>query len=56
MVIRKKPINGYSCAPYELYIGELRDDALKFIPWNKMPLRGPSDQLYSKGNGFSKML
>ena len=55
-LLAKKPINGYSCAACESYIGDLRDDAYKFIPWNKMPLRDPSDQLYRKGNGFSKML
>ena len=55
-LLAKKPINGYSCAACESYIGDLRDDANKFIPWNKMPLRDPSDQLYRKGNGFSKML
>ena len=55
-LLAKKPINGYSCAACESYIGDLRDDAYKFIPWNKMPLRDPGDQLYRKGNGFSKML
>ena len=55
-LLAKKPINGYSCAACESYIGDLRDDAYKFIPWNKMPLRDPNDQLYRKGNGFSKML
>ena len=37
-------------------IGDLRDDANKFIPWNKLPLRDPGDKLYRMGNGFSKML
>ena len=55
-LLAKKPINGYSCAACESYIGDLRDDAYKFIPWNKMPLRDPGDNLYRKGNGFSKML
>ena len=55
-LLAKKPINGYSCAACESYIGDLRDDAYKFIPWNKMPLRDPGDTLYRKGNGFSKML
>ena len=55
-LLAKKPINGYSCAACESYIGDLRDDAYKFIPWNKMPLRDPGETLYRKGNGFSKML
>jgi len=55
-LLAKKPINGYSCAACESYIGDLRDDAHKFIPWNKMPLRDPGDKLYRMGNGFSKML
>ena len=55
-LLAKKPIGGYSCAACESYIGDLRDDAHKFIPWNKMPLRDPGDKLYRMGNGFSKML
>ena len=55
-LLAKKPVNGYSCAACESYIGDLRDDAHKFIPWNKMPLRDPGDKLYRMGNGFSKML
>ena len=55
-LLAKKPISGYSCAACESYIGDLRDDAHKFIPWNKMPLRDPGDKLYRMGNGFSKML
>ena len=55
-LIAKKPINGYICAACESYIGDLRDESHKFIPWNKMPLRDPGDKLYRMGNGFSKML
>ena len=55
-LLAKKPINGYSCAACESFIGDLRDDTNKFIPWNKMPLRDPGDNIYRKGNGFSKML
>ena len=55
-LLAKKPVNGYSCAACESYIGDLRDDAHKFIPWNRMPLRDPGDKLYRMGNGFSKML
>ena len=47
---------GYSCAACESQITDLRDDSHKFIPWNQMPLRDPSDKLYRMGNGFSKML
>ena len=55
-LLAKKPINAYSCASCENYIGDLREDSHKFIPWNKMPLRDPGDKLYRMGNGFSKML
>lgn len=55
-LLAKKPISGYSCAACESVIGDLRDDANKFIPWNKLPLRDPGDKLYRMGNGFSKML
>ena len=47
---------GYSCAACESYIGDLKEDSHKFIPWNRMPLRDPGDKLYRMGNGFSKML
>ena len=55
-LLAKKPLFGYSCAACESMIGNLRDDANKFIPWNKLPLRDPGDKLYRMGNGFSKML
>ena len=55
-LLAKKPINGYACASCESFIGALREDSHKFIPWNKMPLRDPGDKLYRMGNGFSKML
>ena len=55
-LLAKKPISGYACASCESFIGDLREDSHKFIPWNKMPLRDPGDKLYRMGNGFSKML
>ena len=55
-LLAKKPINGYACASCESFIGDLREDSHKFIPWNKLPLRDPGDKLYRMGNGFSKML
>ena len=55
-LLAKKPINGYSCASCESYIGDLSNDIKKFIPWNRMPLRDSSDNLYRMGNGYSKML
>ena len=55
-LLAKKPITGYSCAACESMIGNLKDDANRFIPWNKLPLREPGDKLYRMGNGFSKML
>ena len=55
-LLAKKPLSGYSCAACESMIGNLKDEANKFIPWNKLPLRDPGDKLYRMGNGFSKML
>ena len=55
-LLAKKPINGFSCAACESYIGELKNDKNKFIAWNKLPVRDPGDKLYRMGNGFSKML
>ena len=55
-LLAKKPINGYSCASCESYLGDLSNDIKKYIPWNRMPLRESSDNLYRMGNGYSKML
>ena len=38
-LIAKKPVNGYSCASCEGYIGELNDKTTDHIPWNKYPAR-----------------
>lgn len=54
-LLAKKPIGGNSCASCEAYIGDLWENR-EFIPWNKMPIRDPSDKVYRIGNGFSKML
>jgi hypothetical protein len=54
-LLAKKPLNGYSCAACESYIGELKDNT-QYIPWNRYPLRDPNEKLYRIGNGFSKML
>ena len=55
-LLAKKPINGFSCAACESYIGDLRNDKNKYIPWNKLPVRDPAEKLYRMGNGFSKIL
>ena len=55
-LIAKKPINGFSCAACESYIGDLKNVKNKYIAWNKLPVRDPGDKLYRMGNGFSKML
>ena len=55
-LLAKKPINGFSCAACESYIGDLKNDKNKYIAWNKLPVRDPGDKLYRMGNGFSKML
>ena len=55
-LLAKKPINGYSCASCESYLGDLSNDIKKYIPWNRLPLRESSDNLYRMGSGYSKML
>ena len=55
-LLAKKPINGYSCAACESYLGDLSNDIKKHIPWNRLPLRETSDSLYRMGSGYSKML
>ena len=55
-LLAKKPINGFSCVACESYLGDLKTDKNKYIPWNKLPVRDPGDKLYRMGNGFSKML
>ena len=55
-LIAKKPITGFTCAACEQYIGELKDNKNKYIPWNQFPMRDYGDKLYRLGNGFSRML
>ena len=55
-LLAKKPINGYSCASCESYIGDLSNDIKKYIPWNRLPLRDSNENLYRMGSGYSKML
>ena len=55
-LIAKKPINGFSCASCESFIGgELKNKEGGYMPWNKYPQRD-KDQNYRVGNGFSRML
>ena len=63
-LIAKKPINGYSCAACESYIGDLKDEKNdKFINWKKMPVRErekekepEKEKIYRIGNGYSHVL
>lgn len=55
-LLAKKPINGYSCAACESYLGDLSNDIKKHVPWNRLPLREANDNLYRMGSGYSKML
>ena len=55
-LLATKPITGFSCAACESYIGDLKSEREKFIPWNKLPTRENGEKLYRMGNGFSKML
>ena len=55
-LLAKKPINGYSCAACESYIGELNNNIKKYVPWNRLPMKDNGDSLYRIGTGYSKML
>ena len=53
-LLAKKPINNYSCASCETYLGDVLKEKSVFVPWNKVPNR--DEKKYRMGNGFSKML
>ena len=55
-LLAKKPINGYSCASCESYIGELNNNIKKYIPWNRLPYKDSGENMYRMGKGYSKML
>ena len=61
-LIAKKPMNGFSCAACESFIGELKEEPInKYIPWNKMPLRErekelEKEKMYRLGDGYSRVL
>ena len=63
-LLAKKPINGFSCAACESFIGELKEEQNnKHIHWNKLPLRErekeqekEKERIYRLGNGYSKIL
>ncbi len=54
-LLASKPMGGYKCASCENYLGDLNENN-HHLPWNKIPLRDPSERLYRVGNGFSRML
>ena len=55
-LLAKTPINGYSCASCESYIGELNNNIKKYIPWNRLPYKDSGENMYRMGKGYSKML
>ncbi len=63
-LIAKKPINGYSCAACESFIGDLKEEKDdKYINWKKMPMRErekekeqEKEKIYRLGNGYSHVL
>jgi len=63
-LIAKKPINGYSCAACESFIGDLKEEKNdRFINWKKMPMRErekekeqEKEKIYRLGNGYSHVL
>lgn len=44
-LLAKKPVNGFSCASCEGYLGDLQDKN-QFVAWNKYPVRDPSEKAY----------
>jgi hypothetical protein len=52
-LLAKKPINNYTCASCESYLGDLKNKN-EYLPWNKItPKEGKK---YRMGQGFSRML
>ena len=58
LLIRGKPISGYSCASCETYIGDLKNDPNnRYVHWNKFPEKNYKDeQFYKVHNGYSRLL
>ena len=62
MLFSKKGLNsgGHTCASCEKYLGILKDDSSKHIPWKKLPLKIKDNEnkfrLYKFGNGYSRFL
>ena len=55
-LIAKKPLNGYTCASCEAYLGELKDKS-EYLAWNKIPSNHIDfDRTIRVGNGFSRIL
>lgn len=54
-LLAKKPINGYTCASCEAYIGDLKDKT-EYLAWNKIPPKVDFDKTMRAGNGFSRIL
>ena len=52
-LLAKKPINSYTCASCDSYIGELHNKN-QYVPWNK--ILSKDDKKYRMGHGFSRML
>lgn len=58
-LMAKKPINGFSCASCESFIGDLKNDKNRFIHWNKLPIREremSGEKFFRVGNGYSRLL
>ena len=61
-LLAKKPMNGYSCAACESYIGDLKNEKDdKYLTWKKLPIRerekeSEHEKLYRLGNGYSHIL
>jgi len=51
-MLAKKPVNGYTCASCENYLGDLNDKANEYTVWNKYPARDTADKAYKVRNYF----
>ena len=59
-LLTKKNLGGHTCASCEQYLGSLKDDSDRYIPWKKLPMKIKDKEnkfkLYKFGNGYSRFL
>ena len=45
-LLAKKPVDGYTCASCENFIGDLNDKSHDYKPWEKYPVRNTSEKAF----------